>query len=87
MTGLRRIGGAVTVFVGVALLPLLGGKPVSAAPAPAVAVTTPYLASVAMASTPDGAGYWLVGLDGGVFSFGVRPVLHRVTSRTTHQRR
>ena len=60
MTGLRRIGGAVTVFVGVALLPLLGGKPVSAAPAPAVAVTTPYLASVAMASTPDGYEYWLM---------------------------
>jgi hypothetical protein len=25
---------------------------------------------VGMASTPDGAGYWLVGADGGVFSFG-----------------
>jgi len=25
---------------------------------------------VAMASTPDGHGYWLVAADGGVFSFG-----------------
>ena len=25
---------------------------------------------VAMAATPDGMGYWLVGSDGGLFSFG-----------------
>ena len=27
----------------------------------------------AAASTPDGRGYWLVGADGGVFSFGDAP--------------
>ncbi|HEX3948128.1 MAG TPA: hypothetical protein VHW47_10505, partial [Acidimicrobiales bacterium] len=26
--------------------------------------------AVAMASTPDGAGYWVTGADGGVFAFG-----------------
>ena len=25
---------------------------------------------VAMASTPDGSGYWLVAADGGIFSYG-----------------
>jgi hypothetical protein len=30
---------------------------------------------VAMASTPDGKGYWLAALDGGVFSFGDAPYL------------
>jgi hypothetical protein len=29
-----------------------------------------YAPVVGMASTPDGAGYWLVGSDGGVFSYG-----------------
>jgi hypothetical protein len=28
---------------------------------------------VGMASTPDGAGYWLVAKDGGIFSFGDAP--------------
>ncbi|HVA42892.1 MAG TPA: hypothetical protein VNF50_05365, partial [Acidimicrobiales bacterium] len=28
---------------------------------------------VGMVATPDGAGYWLVGQDGGVFSFGDAP--------------
>jgi hypothetical protein len=28
---------------------------------------------VGMAATPDGGGYWLVGADGGVFSFGDAP--------------
>jgi hypothetical protein len=26
-----------------------------------------------MAATPDGAGYWLVASDGGIFSFGDAP--------------
>ncbi len=30
---------------------------------------------VAMASTPDGGGYWLVASDGGIFSFGDAPFL------------
>ena len=37
---------------------------------PATRITTPYVASVAMAPTPDSQGYWLVGVDGGVFAFG-----------------
>jgi hypothetical protein len=28
-----------------------------------------------MASTPDGAGYWLVASDGGIFTFGDAPFL------------
>jgi len=28
---------------------------------------------VGMAATPDGAGYWLVASDGGIFSFGDAP--------------
>jgi hypothetical protein len=67
---LRRFGSAAAVLVGVALLPLMGGGSASAATPTSVSVATPYLASVAMAATPDGGGYWLVGLDGGVFSFG-----------------
>jgi len=67
---LRRIGSAVAVLVGVALLPLMGGGSAAAATPTSVSVATPYLASVAMAATPDSGGYWLVGLDGGVFSFG-----------------
>ncbi|HVA05428.1 MAG TPA: hypothetical protein VNG12_01680 [Acidimicrobiales bacterium] len=70
MKMLRRFGAAVSVLLGVALLPLVGGAPASAAIPTTASVATPYLASVAMASTPDGGGYWLVGLDGGVFSFG-----------------
>ena len=70
MKKLLRIGAAVATLVGVALLPLVGGSSASAATPAAIPVATPYLASVAMASTPDGGGYWLVGLDGGVFSFG-----------------
>lgn len=70
MKMMRRITGAVAMLMGVALLPLIGGAPVEAAVPSAVSVATPYLASVAMAPTPDGGGYWLVGLDGGVFSFG-----------------
>ena len=30
---------------------------------------------VGMASTPDGAGYWLVAADGGIFAFGDAGVL------------
>ena len=30
---------------------------------------------VGMASTPDGAGYWLVASDGGIFTFGDAPFL------------
>ena len=73
MKKLFRIGAAVATLVGVALLPLVGGSSASAATPAAIPVATPYLASVAMASTPDGGGYWLVGLDGGVFSFGDAP--------------
>ena len=36
----------------------------------AVSTQTPYTAAVSMAATPDGGGYWDVGIDGGVFSFG-----------------
>ena len=70
MKVLRRFGMAAAILVGVALLPLIGGGSASAATPSSVPIATPYLASVAMASTPDGGGYWLVGLDGGVFSFG-----------------
>jgi hypothetical protein len=50
----------------------IAGVVASTAPAGAASagVTTPYIASVAIATTPDGGGYWLVGVDGGVFSFG-----------------
>ena len=70
MKMMRRISGAVAMLMGLALLPLIGGAPAGAATPASVSVATPYLASVAMAPTPDGGGYWLVGLDGGVFSFG-----------------
>ena len=30
---------------------------------------------VGIASTPDGAGYWLQGSDGGIFTFGDAPFL------------
>jgi hypothetical protein len=70
MKTLRRMGAALSVVVGAVLLPLIGGPAASAAAPTAATVATPYLASVAMAPTPDGNGYWLVGLDGGVFTFG-----------------
>jgi hypothetical protein len=51
--------GAVTSHDGA---PLFGSPPLSG-----IAVSKPI---VGMAATPDGRGYWLVGSDGGIFSFG-----------------
>ena len=70
MKAMQRIGAVVAACTGLALLPFVGEGSSGAAVPSAVSVATPYLASVAMAPTPDGGGYWLVGLDGGVFSFG-----------------
>jgi hypothetical protein len=68
---LRRIGTAVVVLLAGALVPLaLGGGSASAATPSTVSAVTPYLSSVAIAPTADGQGYWLAGLDGGIFSFG-----------------
>ena len=45
--------------------------PASADPAILGSVTNPVAAPiVAMAATPSGAGYWLAGADGGIFTFG-----------------
>jgi hypothetical protein len=30
---------------------------------------------VGMAATPDGAGYWLVGSDGGIYAYGTAPFM------------
>ena len=40
-----------------------------------LSATSPNRPVVAMAATPDGAGYWLVGSDGGVFTYGDAPFL------------
>jgi hypothetical protein len=37
---------------------------------------------VGMAATPDGAGYWVVGSDGGVFTFGDAPFDGSATGKT-----
>ena len=66
----RRFGAGLAIVLALLLLLLAEGPSAGAAPPSAVSVSTPYVASVAMAPTPDGGGYWLVGLDGGVFSFG-----------------
>ena len=66
----RPLVGVLVVLLSMAMLPLLSGGTASAVNPASASVTTPYLASVAMAATPTGHGYWLVGLDGGVFSFG-----------------
>src|SRR5665213_1533028 len=66
----RSIVGVLAVFLASALLPLISGGTASAVDPATTTAGTPYLASVAMAATPSGQGYWLVGLDGGVFSFG-----------------
>ncbi len=70
MKWLRRIGVAAVAVLGMATMPLIGGASAGAAIPSSALVATPYLASVAMAPTPGGNGYWMVGLDGGVFSFG-----------------
>ena len=64
----------VSVSLLVATCGLLLGA--SASIASAATVTLPisatqgFIASVYIAPTPDGDGYWIAGLDGGVFSFG-----------------
>ena len=71
----RPLIGVLVAFMSMVLLPFMNGGTASAANLATATVTTPYLASVAMAATPSGHGYWLVGLDGGVFSFGDAPYL------------
>ena len=71
----RPLVGVLVAFMSMAVLPFMNVGTVSAANLASASVTTPYLASVAMAATPTGHGYWLVGLDGGVFSFGDAPYL------------
>jgi len=66
----RSAGIAASLLAIVGSLLLVGGVSVAAAPATSVNAVTPYRASVVMASTPDGKGYWVAGIDGGVFSFG-----------------
>ena len=71
----RPLVGVLVAFMSIAVLPFMNGGIASAVNPATATVTTPYLASVAMAATPTGHGYWLVGLDGGVFSFGDAPYL------------
>jgi hypothetical protein len=66
----RPLVGVLVAFMSMAVLSFTNGGNASAANLATASVTTPSLASVAMAATPTGHGYWLVGLDGGVFSFG-----------------
>jgi N-acetylmuramoyl-L-alanine amidase len=81
----RRVFGAVvlTLLVGLGLPAAPNGPAVAAATPPpdgavpfgntavgANAVSNPNAPIVGMAATPDGAGYWLVGRDGGIFSYG-----------------
>ncbi len=84
MTGVRVLGAFVlSLLVGLGV-PAAGGGTASGAASPppdgavpfgttavgANAVTNPNAPIVGMAATPDGAGYWLVGRDGGIFSYG-----------------
>ncbi len=71
----RPLVGVLVAFMSMAVLPFMNGGTASAANPATAILTTPYLASVAMAATPSGHGYWLVGVDGGVFSFGDAPYL------------
>ena len=66
----RPLVGVLVAFMSMAVLPFMNGETASAANPATANIATPYLASAAMAATPTGHGYWLVGLDGGVFSFG-----------------
>jgi hypothetical protein len=66
----RPLVGVLVAFMSLAVLPFMNGRTASAANPATTSVTTPYLALVAMTAIPTGHGYWLVGLDGGVFSFG-----------------
>jgi N-acetylmuramoyl-L-alanine amidase len=47
-----------------------GAVPFGSTVVGANAVTNPNAPIVGMAATPDGGGYWLVGRDGGIFSYG-----------------
>ena len=85
MVGVRQMFGALvlTLVVGLGMSAARHG-PASAAASPppngavpfgstavgANAVSNPNAPIVAMAATPDGKGYWLVGRDGGIFSYG-----------------
>ena len=79
------IGAGVGVGAGAGVQALAGSPaPASAATAPpsdgavpfgttavgANAVSNPNAPIVGMAATPDGLGYWLIGSDGGIFSYG-----------------
>jgi hypothetical protein len=66
----RKIGIAASVVAIVGSLSSVGGATVVAASSTSVNTVTPYRASVVMAAVPDGKGYWMAGIDGGVFSFG-----------------
>jgi len=62
----------VVVLLSAGLVPLIapGAARAASAAVQATSITTPYLDSVGIAATPDGKGYWEVGIDGGVFTFG-----------------
>ena len=62
----------------------VGAGPIPVASAdnpPPVSTVTPYEAHVSIAPTPDGRGYWVIGLDGGVFTFGDAGYFGSIPSR------
>jgi hypothetical protein len=65
----RSAAVAASVLAGMIVVPLLGPGTAGAA-GQAANASTPYVDAVAIAPTPDGKGYWEVGVDGGVFTFG-----------------
>jgi N-acetylmuramoyl-L-alanine amidase len=83
MAGVRQVFATLVLglLVGLGLTPA-SGAPAAASPPPngavpfgstalgANAVSNPNAPIVGMAATPDGGGYWLVGDDGGIFSYG-----------------
>jgi hypothetical protein len=66
----RKMGIAAAAVAMMGGLTFVGVGTVAAASPASVHTVTPYRASVVMASMPDGKGYWVAGIDGGVFTFG-----------------
>jgi hypothetical protein len=66
----RRMAVAVSGLALAGGMALAGSGGTAGASGTNIDTVTPYVASVSMAATPDGNGYWVAGVDGGVFSFG-----------------
>ena len=70
MNGCKWLRVRVASYAGGVLGVAFAGSAMLVATAPSASALTLNAPMVGVASTPDGGGYWMVGGDGGVFTFG-----------------